>query len=362
MADKKKVPSLQEFAEEQSAARFEENQRILNEFRTVRHELAERTAELEGVRKRLGIYEVLDAARLEPPDWLTPKPKKGAMHSAIPCIGLGDIHWGEKVEPDRIDGLNKYGVEIAKLRTKRAFEKAVEVPRVYMAGLKFEGVQVFFTGDMVGGIIHEELKETNEEAITESVLGMAEYLSAGLGMLADEFGRVNVTAVVGNHGRLTKQMPTKNPQECMDWLVYQMVARDFRNDDRVTIDAPRALSARATVYSTNYYSTHGTQFKGGGGISGIAAPLLLGTHRATRKSAAAKKPFDIMVVGHFHQEFFWPAKGLIVCGTPKGYDEYAAFKEFEPEAPRATLWLTTPEHGATSYWPLFVSDRKAEGW
>ncbi|MFA6044174.1 MAG: hypothetical protein WC718_04260 [Phycisphaerales bacterium] len=362
MAKGTKVPPLHEFAEEQEKARFEENQRILNESRTLRCELRDRTAEVEELRHRLGLLETLEAARPEPPDWLTPKKKKGALHSAIPCFGLGDIHWGEKVEPDRIDGLNKYGVEIAKQRTRRAFEKAVTVPREYMAGLKFDGIQVFFTGDMVGGIIHEELKETNEEAITESVLGMAEHLSAGLGMLADEFGRVNVSAVVGNHGRLTKQMPTKNPQECMDWLVYQMVARDFRNDDRVTMDAPRALSARATVYGTNYYLTHGTQFKGGGGISGIAAPLLLGTHRATRKSAAAKKPFDVMVLGHFHQEFFWPAKGLIVCGTPKGYDEYAAFKEYEPETPRATMWLTTPEHGATSYWPLFCGDRKAEGW
>jgi len=362
MADGTTVPPLHEFAASQEAARFEENQRILTDSRTLRNQLKERTRELEEVRARLGLYEVLDTARLEPPRWLAPKAKKGATNHAVPCLGLGDIHWGEKVEPDRIDGINAYGVEIAKQRTRRAFEKFVTVTRQYITGLKFDGVKVFFTGDMVGGIIHDELRETNEETITESAMGMAEYLSAGIGMLADEFGRVDISAVVGNHGRLSKQMPTKNPQECMDWLVYQMVARDFRNDDRVTMDAPRALHARAEVYGTRYYLTHGTGFKGGGGISGMASPLLLGTHRATRRSHAAKKPFDIMVLGHFHQEFFWPAKGLIVCGTPKGYDEYAASKEFEPETPRSTMWLTTPEHGATSYWPLFVSDRAAEGW
>jgi hypothetical protein len=358
----KPTKPLEQWADEKAEATFAENQAIARDNRTLRVTLRARDEELSEIRRRLGVFEALDAARLRPPEWLAPKQKKGEANHAIPCLGLGDIHWGEKVEPDRIDGINCYGVEIARQRTRRAFEKFVTVSRRYMNGLTFDGVKVFFTGDMVGGIIHEELKETNEEAITESVLGMAECLSAGLGMLADEFGRVDVSAMVGNHGRLTKQMPTKNPQECMDWLVYQMVARDFRNDDRVTIDAPKALSVRATVYSTSYYGTHGTQFKGGGGISGIAAPLLLGTHRATRRSNAAKKPFDIMVLGHFHQEFFWPAKGLIVCGTPKGYDEYAAFKEFEPEPPKATSWITTPEHGATFYAPLFVMDRKAEGW
>lgn len=353
---------LHEFAEAMEAARFEENQRILNENRTLRRALKDRTTALEDIQARLGLYETLDSARLAPPSWLAPKIRKGDANAAIPCLGLGDIHWGERVNPERIDGVNAYGVEIAKLRTRQAFEKTVTVARRYMAGLNFEGIKVFFTGDMVGGIIHDELRATNEEEMTESVLGMAEHLSAGIGMLADEFGRVDVSAVVGNHGRLSKQMPTKNPQECMDWLVYQMVARDFRNDDRVTIDAPKALSARTTVYDTRYYLTHGTQFKGGAGISGIASPLLLGTHRATRRSHAAKRPFDVMVCGHFHQEFFWPAKGLIICGTPKGYDEYAASKEMEPEPPKSTFWITTPEHGVTFHAPLFVMDRKAEGW
>lgn len=352
---------LDQFADEKAVAIHAENQGIARENRTLRGALRDREEELESVRKRLGLFEGLDAASLKPAKWKAPK-RKGAAHVAIPCIGVGDIHWGEKVNPDRIDGINAYGVEIAKRRTRVVFEKIVTVSRKYMAGLSFEGAQVFFTGDMVGGIIHEELRETNEETITESVLGMADALASGLDMLADEFGRVAVSAVVGNHGRLSKRMPTKNPQECMDWLVYQMVARYLRNDDRITIDAPRALSTRATVYGTEFYLTHGTQFRGGSGISGAAAPLLLGTHRATRKANAAGKPFDIMICGHFHRAIFWPSKGLIVCGSPKGYDEYAASEEFEPEPAQSTLFVTTPEHGITSYWPLFCADRKEEGW
>lgn len=361
MNEDERPQDLTEWADERAAAVQEENREIARSNRLLRVQLKEREEELEAVRKRMGLFERMEDAKLEAPKWTAPK-SKGALHTAIPCLGLGDTHWGERVEPDRIDGLNKYNVEIAAARTKAAFGKTVEIARRYMAGLKFEGIQVFLTGDLLGGIIHEELRATNEEEVTESALGMTESLSAGLGMLVEEFGRVKVAAVVGNHSRTSRQMPTKNPQECMDWLVYKFAARDFRGDDRVEFYAPKALGARTTVYSTRYYLTHGTQFKGGSGISGAAAPLLLGTHRATRRSAAAGKPFDVMVLGHFHQAIFWPSKGLIVCGAPKGYDEFAASREYEPEPAQATFWTTTPERGVTSYYPLFVADRKAEGW
>ena len=352
---------LTEWADEKSAAVQEENQAIARANRLLRSKVREQEVEVEVLRERVGLYESLDDARLQSPVWVIPK-KKGATHNAIPCFGLGDLHWGEVVNPDRIDGVNKFNVAIATARTRLAFEKVVTLARRYMAGLAFDGIQVFFTGDMVGGLIHEELKATNEEEMTESVLGTAEALSAGLHMLADEFGSVKVAAVVGNHSRLSKKMPTKNPQECVDWLVYRMVARDFRTDDRVSVYSPKALGANATVYGTKYYLTHGTQFTGGSGISGMASPLLLGTHRATRRAAASGKPFDVMVLGHFHQAFFWPSKGLIVCGCPKGYDEFARSREYEPEPAQATLWITTPEHGITGYYPIFCSDRNAEGW
>lgn len=48
---------LHEFAAEQDAARFEENQRILNECRTLRRALKDRAKEMDAVRARLSEYE-----------------------------------------------------------------------------------------------------------------------------------------------------------------------------------------------------------------------------------------------------------------------------------------------------------------
>lgn len=358
---KENPPSLEEFVEVHDTARFAENQELLRNLRAARAVARQHEQELAEVKDRLAVYETLAEGQIEPPVWKAPTGKRAAS-AAVPCLGLGDIHWGEIVNPDRIGGLNAYSVAIAGQRVKRVFERTVVVARDYIQGLDFDGIQVFLTGDNISGLIHEELRETNEEAVTESVLGVTEALSAGIRLLAEEFGRVSVLAVVGNHSRLSKLNPTKNPQECLDWLVYQMVGRDFKGDERVAVTAPRALGAHCKIYNTRYYLTHGTQFKGGSGISGAAAPLLLGAHRATRRAAAAGTPFDIMVCGHFHQAIFWPSKGLIVAGAPKGYDEYASSKEMEPEPAQATFWVTTPQHGLTFYAPIWAADRDEESW
>jgi hypothetical protein len=361
---KKKQPDPQDmdaFLAEMDEAKFKENQEILRNLRTARAIARTQEEVLADVKERLALYEGLESQRLEPPVWTVPK-KKGGKHAATLVLGIGDQHWGEVVNPDRIEGVNAYNVEIAGMRMKRAFERTVVLARDYMTGLEFDGVQVLSTGDCISGLIHEELKESNEQSVTESVLGVSEALSAGIALLAEEFGKVNVAGVVGNHSRLSRNNPTKNPQECLDWLVLQMVARDFDSDDRVTISAPPALGMRVQVYDTVYYLTHGTQFRGGSGIAGALSPLMLGVHRAGARARASGRPFTSMVIGHFHQAIWYPSRGLIVCGTLKGFDEYAASREFTPEPPQANLWVVTPERGATSYAPVFAADREAEGW
>jgi hypothetical protein len=69
-----------------------------------------------------------------------------------------------------------------------------------------------------------------------------------------------------------------------------------------------------------------------------------------------------MVMGHWHQTIMFPSKGLIVGGTLMGYNEHAYVNNLEPEPPQCALWITTPEHGVTFTAPVFVADRKKEGW
>lgn len=358
-----KIPAtLDSFLDKKDAARFAENQDIARSARALRAKVTEQDAELKDLRSRLGLHEALGRSRMDPPEWLTRK-ASGKGHRAIPSFAVSDWHYGEVVKPEQVDGLNKFNVAIASARMRRAFEGCVRVCRDYIKGVDYEGIELLLPGDNISGSIHEELKESNEVTVAESVLGMTELLSAGIQMLAREFGRVHVTAVVGNHPRGTRKPVAKNrAQDNMDWLIYKMLERDFKGDAKIAMQVSDSADAHFTLYGTRYVLTHGDQFHGGSGISGILAPLLLGSHRKTRRAAASGKPYDVMVFGHFHQSLWFPGKGLIGVGCGKGYDEYAYVSNFEPEPAQCALWLTTPEKGITINAPVFVQDRKAEGW
>ena len=65
-------------------------------------------------------------------------------------------------------------------------------------------------------------------------------------------------------------------------------------------------------YDHHYLLTHGDQFRGGSGISGILTPLSLGAFRKSKRQQAVDDPFDTMLLGHFHQYMTIP--GILVNG------------------------------------------------
>lgn len=354
--------SLDEYVQAGIQARYRENQELARQLLAVRAELRRVEAERAAFEQRLKLFEGLEEVKLEPPRWAAP-PKRTADHVGIPTLFLTDTHFDEVVDPAQVDGVNAYDRRIAELRLRRAFEGAVKLSRDYLSGVRYEGIFLLLGGDIFSGLIHEELRETNEATIFESIVHWLEHLEAGIRLLQEHFGRVHVVAVVGNHGRRTKRPRHKfRAQDNFDWLVYKLIQRDLHGKDGITVQVSDASDAHYEIYGVRYLLTHGDQFRGGTGISAALAPLLLGAHRKTRRQAAAGRPYDIMVMGHWHQTLYLPAKGLIVGGSLKGFDEFAYNQNLEPEPPQQAFWVTTPEHGVTFTAPVFVADRRAEGW
>jgi len=357
-----KKTTLEGFADEKAHARFAENQELAREARAARAEARDQKAAAERLEKELGLYRALKGMAPVVPSWLTPTTPR-AGHRAIPTLVVCDAHYGEVVDPGQIEGLNAYNVAIAFQRLKRAFTGAVMLCRDYMKGVAYDGANLMLPGDLISGDIHEELRETNELTVAEMVVGILEPLEAGINLLAREFGRVHVAGVPGNHPRGTKKPVYKNrARDNFDTLIYRLLQRDYKGDAKVTVAVADGADLPVQVYGTRYLLTHGDQFHGGSGISGVLAPLLLGTHRKTRRAASAGRPYDQLVMGHFHQSLWFPSKGLIVSGCVKGYDELAYIANYEPEPAQCALWLTTPERGIINSMPVFVQDRKAEGW
>lgn len=319
-----------------------------------------KTTEAAKLRELLDMVQSIEASHTKAPPWAVAPSKKNG-HRATLSLMLSDLHLDEIVDPDEVEGLNGYSRDIAEQRLRRCIEKTIMLSRQYIAGVGYDGCFLFLGGDMVSGFIHEELNETNEAPIPETVEFWLDPLSSALGALADEFGHVHVAGVVGNHGRLTRKPRSKRRViDNIDWLIYRLLMRDFRNDERVTWQIPQSADTTVEIYNTRFLFTHGDQFRGGSGIAGIVSPLMLGAHRKAKRAMQIDHKFDYLVMGHFHQYSMY--KNLIINGSLKGFDEYAYTSNFEYEPPQQALWITTPENGITMSAPVLVGDKKREKW
>jgi predicted phosphodiesterase len=321
------------------------------EIKRLRRELGRAGDEVARMERILGRITQLKSADQRIPKWVDPK-RRRSEHHAIPFLVLSDLHLDEVVDPYEMDGLNAYNRVIAEARLDRVINGTVEVCRTYTAGLTFDGIVVALGGDIITGNIHEELADTNEAPVPATIVYWVPLLASALTRLADEFGKVFVPCVDGNHDRTGKRIRYKQRAEnSFAWIIYHFLAELLRNDDRITFSISKAPEQVFPVYGTRFLLTHGDDPKGGGGIGGVLVPI----KRWLAKKAKVRQ-FDIAVIGHWHQLTYAP--GLFINGSLKGYDEYARGHAFEFERPQQLLFFVTPENGVTMRTSIFGDDTR----
>lgn len=322
--------------------------------------LAEVSIDLEVIRKIIG---KIDAGIVtDAPAWAT-KAIRGKVVHGIPSLMLSDLHFGEVVFARQVNDVNSYNTTIAKVRLHRVVEGAVKLLRQTLSPGAFGGMVCILGGDMGEGTIHDELRDTSDETALEAVITLHDCLVPHLKALCDEFGRLHVPCVVGNHGRLDRKPRMKNgPKLNYDWLLYQFIARTIGGDPKyrgkITFQIPDGYEASYRIHGVRYMLTHGDSFRGGDGISGPLMPWMRGSLKASKSYAAMGMPFDVMVMGHWHQLRY--LGHIIVNGSLVGYNEYAQKMHFGFEPPQQALWLTHPARGLTFQEAVFADEPKPQ--
>ena len=296
-------------------------------------------------------------AQAEPPPWMEQKRGK-ASSPGVPTLLLSDFHWGERVHPSQIGGVNEYNVRIAHERLQTCVDGAVHLLKILDPTMSYPGVVIPLGGDMISGDIHEELTESNELKTMPTVLDLWGALASAIGHAADVFGSVFLPCVTGNHGRNTKKIRAKDRHHTsFDWLLYQLLAKRFEGDKRIRFLIPDGSDAYYRIYGTRYLLTHGDQFRGGDGMIGALGPIIRGDHKKRSRNSQIDMEYDVLLMGHWHQ--YMHLARLIVNSSLKGYDEYAYANNFGFEPPAQALWVTHPKYGITYRMPVYV-DRKRE--
>jgi len=299
----------------------------------------------------------LTESEIDIPDWIVRKPK-GHNVTGIPTLLASDWHWGEVVDAAQVGGVNEYNLKIAQERARAFIETSIDLLKNRFNNPKYEGVVFALAGDMFSGNIHDELATTNDMEVMPCVLDLWGTLVWCIEVLVEEFGKVFVPCVSGNHGRNTHKIQNKNRNYTnFDWLLYQFLNKRFENDKRITFFIPDGSDAYYQVYGYKYLLTHGDQFRGGDGVIGCLGAIIRGDHKKRSRNAQIDQEYDTMLIGHFHQLI--QLQRLIVNGSLKGYCEYAYTNNFGFEPPRQALWITHPLHGITFSCPVNV-DRKSK--
>lgn len=338
-----------------------------DEVTRLRRQLREQQREdldTEAVRLLLGR---LGGGSVRPPRWTTePGARRGKGTPEVPVTVWSDWHMGEVVSPSETGGKNAYNPQIAEDRVRALVAATISLARNHGPG-DYPGIVVNLLGDFVSGGLHPELAKTDAEEVIPTVLRCVELLVWALTQIADAFGQVYVPCASGNHGRATQKPEFKRYiYKNFDWLIYQLVAREFRADPRLVFDIPDTNEVHYRVFGQRYLAMHGDMLgvKGGDGIIGSLGPIARGETKVGKQASALGLDYDVLVIGHWHQMLWLPR--VIVSGTLKGWDEYARSALRAPPAPACQpLWFVHPRRGITSRWEIGVEEPRAgagEDW
>lgn len=345
--------------EEKSTVDQRETLRLKDEITNLKRLLidAQRDAiDGEAIRE---ILQGIVRAPVEPPNWLIEQ-KSATKSSHVPMTIWSDWHCGEVVSLSETNGQNEFNTAIFERRVKRLVEKTIHLCKQHGPG-NYPGIVINLLGDMVSGALHAELLKTDEEEVIPSALRVRDVLAWALGVMADEFGKVYVPCTSGNHGRNTMKPQFKRTVfENFDWLIYQLLARTFAKDKRITFDIPDSNEVSYKVYGLRFLAMHGDMLgvKGGDGIIGSLGPILRGEMKVGKQASAMGRHYDVLLLGHWHQHIM--LRRIIVAGTLKGWDEFAAKALRAPPAPPSQpLWFVERSIGIVQSMEVYLEDNPA---
>lgn len=266
-------------------------------------------------------------------------------------VFLSDLHWGESVDLAAMDGLNSYGLAIARARLARAFQTIADLSTVHWSGPPPARLILILGGDLVSGEIHAELAKTNEAQSLPAVRDLVGHLVAGINLLKSSLScPIDIISLAGNHGRSTMKPESKGSAETSyDILASDFLEMQFKADARVSFYTPASVDALFSVYGWRVLATHGDRIgsRGGAGFIGPAATAARGFKRIAADYAARGILLDLILIGHFHTPL--QLEEGFVNGSLPGPTEYSRDGRFRPHQAQQLFLAIHPRRGVTQH-------------
>jgi hypothetical protein len=260
------------------------------------------------------------------------------------CIlDLSDLHIGEVIKGDELGWLNSYDFEVMCKRLAKASDSVADIHSA-LQGYSLKKLYVNALGDFITGIIHQELVENSDSNVFDWVFNGALVVSQFLSELLTVFDEIEFTGVVGNHGRLQKEVRFKARYVNWDYFFYQTVALMMRDNPRIHFDLPRSFWTVKNIGGRNALLLHGDNIKSWQGIPWY------GIQRAASRLGELLSSkdifFDDIHIAHFHNDgTLRRARGeMFINGSVVGGNEFSIGAMFSSSDPYQWLIGVNPKH------------------
>lgn len=287
-----------------------------------------------------------------------PSPRKVAsITEEVLCLDNSDFHIGEIVKADEMGGLNAYNFDIYAKRLQ-LMSDAVASFKTKMTGYNLRKLHVNCLGDMLTGIIHDELVQTAEDSIVESVFNGALVYAQFLAEMLTLFESVELTGVIGNHGRMTKKVTYKQRYVNWDYFFYQTVALMLAGNPRITFDLPRSFWTVKEIGGRRILLMHGDNIRSWQGIPWYGIKRSVAN---LNELLDGSQGFDDVHLAHFHDDgSLARVRGKIMLnGSVIGGTEFSIGALFSSSEPTQTLYAINPHHKRMTWWstPYLAEER-----
>lgn len=276
---------------------------------------------------------------------------KGVKSNVDAVFHVTDSHMGAVQEADEIEGFNEFSPEICDQRNKAFIRRGVEWVQLHRNVYNVRTGHVLFTGDLISGDIHDELRITNAFPSPEQVVRAAQSHAIQLALLSANFEHLIVEFITeDNHARLTKKPQAKEAgKNTFNYLVGKMLEIYVSKHDNIEFNLHPLHEKVIHVLNRNYLIKHGHGIKAWMGIPwygierGVARESTARQNLIMQDIQRAKDiGFHKMIFGHFHTpiDTWLYSCGGSVSGTD-AYDHQAG--RYSP--PSQSAWLVHPKYG-----------------
>lgn len=290
------------------------------------------------------------------PEWLLLPGSERRGRSVIGCL-VSDVHDGEVINAEEINGINAFDPDICERRMHRYYSAVCTIGQRWADDTDCRGVLLALAGDLMSGDIHEELRITNALTSQEQCIHATSVHVAGMRMLLETYGKIHVVGVPGNHGRSTHKPTAKlYARLSYDILILAMIASHFVDDSRVTFQYGAAKDQMTPVFGRTVFTTHGDKIgtKGGMGFAGPVLPIVRGSKKIEAQQAGIGRRPDLIQFGHYHTTA--NPGNILANGSVPGYSEYADDLRAVVEPPQQWAYLLHDKWWMRERMPIQLED------